>query len=379
MTLALEEGSDSRVHGRDAKALARRMAALKAEAKEKGYFVVPLWEQAFRIAELLVMPAIAFALLTQGGLAAALGAIILGVHYPRSAYLSHDIAHEQWGPRKEKYPQFMFLLVEIMQGFGPTWWVEKHELHHAFPNACKAGPDGALIPIDGDIDARPFIVWDKSLADFNLKWESETGRAIALMLARLQTFLFFPMLSIARFNWSYQSIDVAFRNGKTLEGALCVAHWVLGLTLAGFLTPGPAWTGWVWFLVAQLIGGLILACVFVLSHTGMEVYDANDAEGFYDRQARSTRDTPTSAFFDWLAGGLNSQIEHHMFPTMARRNLARMRGPTRQAMIDCGYSYDSITNREAMQEVLRALKEASDAMVSTASARQTLRAPGFMG
>ena len=379
MTLALDEGSDSRVHGRDAKALARRMAALKAEAKEKGYFIVPLWEKAFRIGELLLMPAIAFALLTQGGLAAALGAIILGVHYPRTAYLSHDIAHEQWGPRKEKFAQFMFVLAEITQGFGPTWWVEKHELHHAFPNACKAGPDGELIPIDGDIDARPFIVWDKALADFNLKWETDTGRAFALMLARVQKFLFFPMLAIARFNWSWQSIDVAFRNGQKLEGILCIAHWVLGLTLAGYLTPGAAWTGWVWFLVAQLIGGLILACVFVLSHTGMEVYDANDAEGFYDRQARSTRDTPTSAFFDWLAGGLNSQIEHHMFPTMARRNLARMRGPTRQAMIECGYSYDSITNREAMQEVLRALREASEAMVTTASARHALRAPSFLG
>ena len=45
--------------------LARRMAALKAEAKDKGYFIVPLWEQAFRIGELLLMPAIAFALLNR--------------------------------------------------------------------------------------------------------------------------------------------------------------------------------------------------------------------------------------------------------------------------------------------------------------------------
>jgi len=43
--------------------------------------------------------------------------------------------------------------------------------------------------------------------------------------------------------------------------------------------------------------------------------------GFYDRQARSTRNTPSSVVLDWLTGGLNSQIEHHMFPTMARRNL----------------------------------------------------------
>jgi len=64
---------------------------------------------------------------------------------------------------------------------------------------------------------------------------------------------------------------------------------------------------------------------------------------------------------------------------MARRNLARMREPTRQAMIECGYSYDSISNREAMNEVMRALREASAAMVTTAAARNTLRAPEFMG
>ena len=34
---------------------------------------------------------------------------------------------------------------------------------------------------------------------------------------------------------------------------------VIGFTLAGLLTPGPAWTGWLWFVSAQLIGGFILA------------------------------------------------------------------------------------------------------------------------
>ena len=48
-------------------------------------------------------------------------------------------------------------------------------------------------------------------------------------------------------------------------------------------------------------------------------------------------------------------------------------------MIECGYSYDSISNREAMNEVMRALREASAAMVTTAAARDTLRAPEFMG
>jgi len=109
------------------------------------------------------------------------------------------------------------------------------------------------------------------------------------------------------------------------------------------------------------MGGFLLAVVFVLNHTGMEVYEANKASGFYDRQARSTRNTPTSHFLDWICGGLNSQIEHHMFPTMARRNLPKMRELTRKAMQECGYAYEEIRNRDALRAVFCALGEAARA------------------
>jgi fatty acid desaturase len=346
----------------DGRALAQRMAALKNEAREKGYFDVPLWEQALRCAELVGVPALAFALLAQGGFAAVAGALLLGAHYPRTAYLGHDVAHNQWGPREQPKARWMLAAAALFQGFGATWWVEKHELHHSFPNGCKIGENGVLTPIDGDIDSVPWIVWDKALVEYNEKTPKPGWLdALALFLRRSQVVLFFPLLMLARFNWSWQSIETAARKERKVEAALCVAHWVLGLTLAGFLTPGPAWTGWAWFIFAQLLGGFILAFVFVLNHTGMEVYEASKAQGFYDRQARSTRNTPSSAFLDWLTGGLNSQIEHHMFPTMARRNLSKMRDATRKAMQECGYAYDEMKNREAMRAVLTALDEAARA------------------
>jgi fatty acid desaturase len=338
------------------------MSALKAWAREKGYYDVPVWEQALRIAEVVAMPVLAFYLLTLGGLAALAGALVLAMHYPRTAYLGHDVAHTQWGPRNDAKPRFMLNLVALAQGFGSAWWVEKHELHHSFPNACRVGEGGILTPIDGDIDSAPWLVWDKALAKYNAELrKSSMGSVLAMVMPRMQVPLFLPLLALARFNWSWQSIEVAARKEKTLEAGLCVAHWVIGLTLAGLLTPGPAWTGWLWFLSAQLIGGFILGAVFVLNHTGMEIYDASAAGGFYDRQARSTRNTPSSVFFDWATGGLNSQIEHHMFPTMARRNLSKMREVTKKAMLECGYSYEHLSNREAMKEVLDTLSEAARA------------------
>ena len=338
------------------------MAALRIWAREKGYYRVPLWEQALRCMELAAAPALAFILLAQGGIIAALGALVLALHYPRTAYLGHDVAHSQWGPRSEAKPRFMLWLVSLAQGFGSTWWVEKHELHHAFPNACRIEKDGTRTPIDGDIDSPPWLVWDKSLAEYNAKArQTGLGRALSFLLPRFQAPLFFPILSVARFNWSAQSIEVAVREKKWAEAALCGAHWALGFALAGLLAPGAAWTGWLWFLGAQLIGGFILAFVFVLNHTGMEVYDAAEAKGFYDRQARATRNTPSSPFFDWLTGGLNSQIEHHMFPSMSRRRLTKMREATKTAMLECGYDYVTLGNREAMRAVLFALGEAARA------------------
>jgi fatty acid desaturase len=360
-SLELTSGSRDQLNP-DPRALAQKMAGLKTMARERGYFRVPRWEQALRWVELIGVPVLAFYLLTFGGWVAAIGALLLALHYPRTAYLGHDVAHNHWGPRDDAKPRFMLGAVSLFQGFGSTWWVEKHELHHSFPNACKTGEDGVLMPIDGDIDSVPWIVWDKALVDYNAKVADASWlRRLATLLRRAQVVLFFPLLSLARFNWSWQSIETAWRKGRRLESSLCVVHWVLGFALAGLLTPGPAWTGWLWFVSAQLLGGFILAFVFVLNHTGMEVYDAKEAKGFYDRQARSTRNTPTSAFHDWLTGGLNSQIEHHMYPTMARRNLPKMREATRRAMIECGYVYEELQNGEAMRAVLNALGEAARA------------------
>jgi fatty acid desaturase len=338
------------------------MSNLKALAREKGYFNVPIWEQALRCLELVVVPALAFALLAMGGVAAAAGVLVLAVHYSRTAYLSHDIAHNQWGPRGDAKPRFMLRVVSLLQGFGPTWWIEKHELHHAFPNACRVSDSGVLTPIDGDIDSAPWLVWDKAVAEYNANARTSAwARLLSVLMPRFQVPLFFPILSLARFNWSWQSIETAARKKEFLEAALCTGHWVLGLALAGFLTPGPAWTGWLWFLGVQLLGGFLLGFVFVLNHTGMEVYDAAQAGGFYDRQARATRNTPSSMILDWMTGGLNSQIEHHMFPTMARRKLSKMRGLTRSAMQECGYAYEELKNREALQAVLDTLNEAARA------------------
>jgi len=62
---------------------------------------------------------------------------------------------------------------------------------------------GILTPIDGDIDSAPWIVWDKMLNEYNSNaLKSTWGKLLASALLRVQTQLFFPFLSVARFNWA---------------------------------------------------------------------------------------------------------------------------------------------------------------------------------
>ena len=89
----------------------------------------------------------------------------------------------------------------------------------------------------------------------------------------------------------------------------------------------------------QVMAGFMLAIVFVQSHNGMEVY--MDKKDFVSAQLVSTRNIDASPWMDWFSGGLNYQIEHHLFPTLPRHNLPRAQRLVSQFCRDHGFVYES--------------------------------------
>lgn len=88
------------------------------------------------------------------------------------------------------------------------------------------------------------------------------------------------------------------------------------LTMSGLGT----WSAAIGFcFLSEVMSGLMLSFVFIQNHNSMEIYST--PKDFYTSQIISTRDVRFSAFHDWFTGGLNVQIEHHLFPTMPRHNL----------------------------------------------------------
>jgi len=79
----------------------------------------------------------------------------------------------------------------------------------------------------------------------------------------------------------------------------------------------------VFMVVQQGLFGLYLGCSFAPNHKGMPILDAADQCDFLRRQALTSRNVRGGWLTDFALGGLNYQIEHHLFPSMPRPNLSR--------------------------------------------------------
>jgi acyl-lipid Delta6-acetylenase / acyl-lipid (9-3)-desaturase len=103
----------------------------------------------------------------------------------------------------------------------------------------------------------------------------------------------------------------------------------------------------------QIFSGFMLAIVFVQSHNGMEVYKGE--KNFVAAQLVSTRNISSSLWMDWFTGGLNFQIEHHLFPTLPRHNLALAKSMVMRFCCEHKFAYESCGMDTGTYRVLQRL------------------------
>ena len=141
---------------------------------------------------------------------------------------------------------------------------------------------------------------------------------------RYQAYLFFPLLLLEAVNLHVASVRALSRRAarhRFWEKALITVHAV-GYLTAVFLVLSPV-KAVAFIIVQQGLFGLYLGCSFAPNHKGMPILDAADQSDFLRRQALTSRNVRGGWLTDFALGGLNYQIEHHLFPSMPRPNLRR--------------------------------------------------------
>jgi len=190
-----------------------------------------------------------------------------------------------------------------------SWWDSKHSRHHANPNRVGRDPDI-------EIDTISFIEEDAATA----------GRLRAA-ITRKQGWLFFPLLMLEGLNLFFISFKHLLTKkdveGRWIELSIIIArHALIIVPTFMFLPLGMAFA----FLGVQYaVFGVYMGASFAPNHKGMPIIGEDVKLDFFSKQVRTSRNIRGGWWATTLMGGLNYQIEHHLFPSMSRMKLAQAR------------------------------------------------------
>ncbi|MFH8476980.1 fatty acid desaturase family protein [Streptomyces sp. NPDC018000] len=265
-------------------------------------------------------------------------AAVMAVVFAQVGLLSHDLAHRQVFSSRRASEIGGRIAANLCMGMSYGWWMNKHTRHHANPNHEERDPDVAP-----DI-----LVWSQRQARF------ATG--VAKFIGRRQAYLFLPLLTLEGLNLSFNSFK-ALRSPTMkrpfLEGALLVAHFVayFGLVFAA-LSPGKAFA---FIAVHEALLGVYMGSVFAPNHKGMLMVTPDMRLDFLRRQVLTSRNVRGGVLTDVLMGGLNYQIEHHLFPSMPCPALGRAQRITMEFCAEKGIPYYEVGLLGSYREIFRHL------------------------
>ena len=234
-------------------------------------------------------------------------AVVFAFLFTQTAFLGHDAAHRQIF-RSGKWNDWVSLILGGFVGMSYGWWQHKHTRHHANPN--KIGDDP-------DIDL-PVVAFTAEQA------ERERTAFFRWVIAHQGAF-FFPILLLEGLSLHASSVHRVLAREPIARRPVEITF--LAVRIVGYLalvflvlSPGKAAV----FLAIQLgLFGFYMGMSFAPNHKGMPLVPKGMKLDFLRRQVLMSRNISGSRLLDFVMGGLNYQIEHHLFPSMPRPHLRR--------------------------------------------------------
>jgi fatty acid desaturase len=261
-------------------------------------------------------------------------AVLLALANTQLAFIGHDAGHKQIFTSKRGNDIVGYLHAGLV-GMSYGWWLGKHNRHHANPNHEDEDPDIQI-----------------SVLAFTGE-QAAAKRGVVRWLTRYQAVLFFPLLTLEGLGLHLAGAKAVWRRevkAVRLERALLVTH-VAGYLAVVFLVLSPL-HALVFIVVHQGLWGVYMGCSFAPNHKGMPTVSAGQRWDFLRKQVLTSRNVRGGRVVDFLLGGLNYQIEHHLFPSMPRANLRHAQPLVQQFCVRNGIAYSQTSALGSYRQVL---------------------------
>jgi fatty acid desaturase len=265
-------------------------------------------------------------------------AVWLAVAFAQTAFIGHDAGHRQIFRTRRPNEIIGLLVGDLMIGLSYGWWVDNHNRHHAHPNQEGRDPDIEI----------PTVAFTEAQV---------TGRGrLAAFGYRYQAYFFFPLLTLQAVGFHVESVRAMFADfpHRRWERVLLAVH-AAAYFGAVFTVLSPV-KAVVFVVVHQALLGFYLGCSFAPNHKGMPVLDADDDSDFLRRQVITARNIHGGWFVDIALGGLNYQIEHHLFPSAPCAALRRIQPLVRAHCAAHGLGYAETGLFDSYRRTLRYLR-----------------------
>ena len=271
-----------------------------------------------------------------------LNAVFMGFAFSQVAFIGHDAGHYQIArtPRKN---EIVGLLATFLIAMDLSWWIEKHNRHHANPN---------VLGEDADIEISVLAFTEEQALSKNI---------LLRPIVRYQAFLFYPILMLSSISLRFGGVAYLVRGRdvkyRVLEPLLMVTHAVIYLSVLYYLL-GP-WQGVLFLVIHQSVAGLFMGGTFAPNHKGMPVMEKGSVPDFLRLQVLASRNVKAHPITDLVYGGLNYQIEHHLFPSMPRNHLRKAQKIVRAFCAEKSIPYYETTVIGSNVEILKYLHRMS--------------------
>jgi len=267
----------------------------------------------------------------------------LGLILTQFAFVAHEASHRQVFASGRANDRLGKVLANGVVGISHSWWMNKHTRHHANPNRRGKDPDIA-----------PDVV-------VFLEEDAEVAKGFRAVINRYQGWLFFPLLTLEGVNLHVQAFRSLLAGGRARGDIRTRVIEIVTITLRLSLYVGAV----VWFLplglAAAFLGvqlaffGVYRGASFPPNHKGMAITPADSKIDFLSKQVLTSRNIRGGWWMNILMGGLNFQIEHHLFPSMPRPHLARAREIVREHCAHLGLPYTETSLVQSYAIVVRYL------------------------